>query len=381
MQDKRQGRVVNQEARMQYIKKQKRSKRILIVFGILTWGFIALNLFLLLQVQARTKGINELLERANSHLAMQEQDFNLSSGEDEVIKNPGASEPGGAVYGEAEPQPVSNLEQSYASRCGLESVDKPVDRSEKEVLLRLKELGAESSLIQGIWENNEKYPKKLLEALANNPEMADFVSGYSQTTAKAAGGLTDRERNESFPLFLQWDPRWGYIEYGDGSCIGLAGCGPTCLSMVLYYLTNDDGLTPDKLAAYSMDNGYYMSGTGTAWALLSEVPGIYGIDVSEPAASKRELEAALDEGGLVICSMGKGDFTVAGHFIVIYGYDEEGFLVNDPNCVARSRKHWTWEEIEKQIKHTWVFSKGDAKDVTGYYGGNYRDTAVQYSVR
>ena len=47
----------------------------------------------------------------------------------------------------------------------------------------------------------------------------------------------------SDPLFLQWDPRWGYTEYGEDSFLGLSGCGPTCLSMVLYYLTGDKSLT------------------------------------------------------------------------------------------------------------------------------------------
>ena len=55
--------------------------------------------------------------------------------------------------------------------------------------------------------------------------------------------------------------------------------------------------------------------------------------------------------------MGQGDFTVSGHFIVIYGYDDGGFWVNDPNCVARSRREWTFEEIEDQIKKIWAYEK------------------------
>jgi hypothetical protein len=54
--------------------------------------------------------------------------------------------------------------------------------------------------------------------------------------------------------------------------------------------------------------------------------------------------------------MAPGDFTAAGHFIVLYGYDEEGFLVNDPNCAARSRQHWSWNVLEGQIKNMWAYS-------------------------
>lgn len=245
--------------------------------------------------------------------------------------------------------------ESYPDIWGLDWVDRPVERTFDQVLERLEKLSEESDLIKEVYGSSYLYPDKLLEALANNPEMAGFVAGYPDAEKKASGGLTEEEKTQAFPLFLQWDPRWGYAEYGDASCIGLAGCGPTCLSMVLYYLTGDETLTPDKIGAYSMNNGYYISGTGTAWALLSDVPGMYGVKVGQPEASEREMQKALDDGRIIICSMGPGDFTAAGHFVVIYGYEDQGFLVNDPNCVARSRLHWTYEEIGSQIKHVWTF--------------------------
>ena len=127
--------------------------------------------------------------------------------------------------------------------------------------------------------------------------------------------------------------------------------------MMLYYLLGDENITPDVIAEYSMENGYYMSGTGTAWKLLEDVAAVYGVSVDQPKASEKTLKNALDQGEIVICSMKPGDFTAGGHFVVIYGYDEEGFLINDPNCVARSRKTWTFEEIRRQIKHTWVYEK------------------------
>ena len=45
---------------------------------------------------------------------------------------------------------------------------------------------------------------------------------------------------------------------------------------------------------------------------------------------------------------------------MIYGYDSEGFCVNDSNCVARSREKWTYDRIKKQIKHIWVYEKEGA---------------------
>ena len=261
-------------------------------------------------------------------------------------------------------------EIDYVNLCGLSEVEVPIHRSRAEALVRLKELSKEDEIIADIYKNNRSYSDNMITALANNPEMADFVAGYLNTPAKATGaGLTEGEKEQEYPLFLQWDPRWGYAEYGDDSNIGLAGCGPVCLSMALYYLLRDESITPDKIAEYSMKNGYYVSGTGTAWSLMSDVPAKYGVDVSQPGVSEQTIKKALDQGDIIICSMKPGDFTAIGHFIVIYGYDENGFQVNDPNCVARSREPWLFEQIGKQIKHIWVLSekKLDTGEQVEYY--------------
>lgn len=250
-----------------------------------------------------------------------------------------------------------NGDQTYADFCGLDEVEAPVKREPEEVLRRLEELGQENEQIAAIIQNYEEFPDKMLEALANNPEMTDFVAGYPTASQEASGGLTDMEKNQEHPLFLQWDPRWGYASYGDDSNIGLAGCGPVSLSMALYYLTGDDSMTPDVLADYAMKNGYYMAGTGTAWALMTDVPGRYGVSVTQPGIEEFCLKQELDAGHVIICAMRPGDFTALGHFIVIYGYDEEGFRINDPNCVARSRKSWPYDQIRWQIKQLWSLGK------------------------
>lgn len=261
----------------------------------------------------------------------------------------------GMVQTSTDEQSPDNLNDvDYVDSLDTWEVGRPAERTEAEVLQRLSELGQTSSLIEGIYQKHSQYPKELLAALANNPEMADFVSGYPDNGA--TGGITASEKEQEFPLFLQWDRRWGYESYGD-SCIGLAGCGPTCLSMVLFYLTRDETHTPDSISTYSMKNGYYVEGTGSSWALMEDVPKLYGIKVSSVSSTANNMRAVLDNGGIIICAMGKGDFTISGHYIVIYGYDSEGFMVNDPNCVARSGRRWTFSEIEKQIKNIWVYDK------------------------
>lgn len=343
--------------------RQRKNGRIIIACGIAAWFFIALNLFLLTRMQARMKDMREFLNTTYSRLTLVQQELERrGSG----VGNGGTAaaagwapttpqQPGDAVTAGT----GSVLAGSYASLWGMEEVDAPKVRSREEVLRRLKSLGAENDTIREIYEDRAAYPEKLLEALANNPEMAGFVSGYTGVESKAREGLTREEKAAEYPLFLQWDPRWGYVKYGKDSCIALSGCGPTCLAMAMFYLTGDESFTPDAMAAYSMKNGHYIPGVGTAWALLTELPPLYGVKVGEPGIAEEELQKALDGGKVLICSMQAGDFTAGGHFVVVYGWDEEGFLINDPNCVARSLRRWTWEEIGDQVRHIWSL-EGDA---------------------
>lgn len=248
-------------------------------------------------------------------------------------------------------------ETDYVSSISTENVGKPIQRTSMEIMQKISELGQENPVINDIYNNYSLYPENWLAALANNPEMAGFVAGYLDGDKNSAEKLTNLEKEQEFPLFLQWDPRWGYESYGD-SCIGLAGCGPTCMSMVLFYLTGDENLTPGRIAAYSMENDYYVEGTGTAWALMKDMPKLYGINVTNPKVTEKSIKNVLDNDGIIICAMGEGDFTLSGHFIVIYGYGISGFMVNDPNCVARSSRRWTFDELEPQIKNIWAYEKG-----------------------
>ncbi len=265
------------------------------------------------------------------------------------------------IFGDQEIEEAQSIADQIQDAGGQE-VSKPVERTEEEVLERLGELAQESDAIRSVYENCAAYPDELLSALANNPEMADFATGYPEGFGEERSDedcrLTADECGQAHPLFLQWDTRWGYCPYGTQSCIGLAGCGPTCLSMALFYLTGDDRLTPDRIAEYAMNNGYYVDGTGTAWALMEDVPKLYGIQVTSLSAAAGNLTAVLDNGGVIICSVGRGDFTTSGHYIVIYGYDSGGFLVNDPNCIARSARKWTFSELKPQLKNIWAYTKG-----------------------
>lgn len=203
--------------------------------------------------------------------------------------------------------------------------------------------------------NEDLYPEALIKDLKRNPEILDFADGYLTADTEATGGLTLEERLKKYPLFIQWDERWGYAPYGENN-IGISGCGPTCLSMVLYSLTRDKTLTPDVLAELAMDKGYYVSGSGTSWLFMTGIAPQYGVFAGELTSwTKDTVEQYLNDGKLIICSMRPGDFTDTGHFIVLIGSSDGKLLVNDPFSYTNSSKVWEYDTIDSQCKHMWYY--------------------------
>ena len=262
-------------------------------------------------------------------------------------------------------EPEGKKELSYLEQCELDYVEPPVKRNREQALEKIREMSQYFPLLHIVYDNQEQYGNSLIMALAGNPEMADFAAGLLTREHIVTGGLRDDEVPEDYPLFLQWDIRWGYMPYGStGGNMGSSGCGPACLSMAIFYLTGDRTCTPDAVAKYSEDNGYYVAGAGTAWSLLYDYPTTHGLTSVSVGKSESSFKAELDKGNILICSVREGNFTTGGHFILIYGYDENGFKVNDPKCIYRSRLSWTYKQIKGDIKKTWSIGKLETKAAT-----------------
>lgn len=234
-------------------------------------------------------------------------------------------------------------------------LSKPVDYSLNQAIRQLEQMEASDERYAQIVENAEKYPEKLLINLANNPEMIAFVADYKGNTRDYdKAELTEKELQEEYPLFLQWDKRWGYLAYGDDSNVAISGCGPTTLAMAVVALTGNEEATPAAIAKFAMQEGYYMSGTGTMWSLMTEGAAAYGVRSEQINISQIEIKQHLDQGDIVICSVRQGDFTTGGHFILLYDYDDEGFSINDPFSLYRSGQKWDYGKIRSQIKAVWA---------------------------
>ena len=232
-------------------------------------------------------------------------------------------------------------------------VGSPAYYSMEEIQTRLKNLADRYPEFQTIYDHMDQYPEALLNNLCCNPNMLDFALGYQENYDTTSGTLEASEL-DGIPLFIQWDKRWGYDAYGN-DVIGLSGCGPTCLSMIVIGLTKNQEATPDKLADYATEHGYYEQNSGTKWSFMDEVAAVYGVQGYYIYLSKDNMQEELSQGHPLVCAMRSGDFTSQGHFIVIAGMEGDKFLVHDPNSIERSQQLWDYDTLQYQISAIWAF--------------------------
>lgn len=232
-------------------------------------------------------------------------------------------------------------------------VGSPAHYSMEELQTRLKNLADRYPEFQTIYDHMDQYPEALLNNLCCNPNMLDFALGYQENYDTTSGTLEASEL-DGIPLFIQWDKRWGYDAYGN-DVIGLSGCGPTCLSMIVIGLTKNQEATPDKLADYATEHGYYEQNSGTKWSFMDEVAAVYGVQGYYIYLSKDNMQEELSQGHPLVCAMRSGDFTSQGHFIVIAGMEGDKFRVHDPNSIERSQQLWDYDILQYQISAIWAF--------------------------
>lgn len=200
------------------------------------------------------------------------------------------------------------------------------------------------------------YPDGVIELLDKNPETVDFVENYpKKKDSKPAETIGDSLQPGSIPLLLQWDERWGYSTYGT-SIIAISGCGPTCMAMVASGLNQDPSITPAKVASFGTQHSYVDEENNTYWSFMREAGASWNLSCYEGLLGETQVSAELSAGHPIICSVGPGNFTQIGHFIVLTGYENGNVTVNDPFSKANSETLWNFSQIKDQIRAMWVYS-------------------------
>lgn len=179
--------------------------------------------------------------------------------------------------------------------------------------------------------------------------MATLVTGVAQAAV------------EKPVSFLQYDSEWGSESYslysGYSQTIASSGCGPTSAAMVVNYYA-DASVKPDEMCEYSLYNGYRTSSEGTAWGFFESVAKEYDLDFMQTSSSSEALKwMESKEDPLIVCSMGPGNWTSAGHFILLWDVKDGVAYINDPASESKSRTENSFKYMASQCKQYFCFDK------------------------
>lgn len=161
------------------------------------------------------------------------------------------------------------------------------------------------------------------------------------------------------PLQLQTDERWKATPYGTGenNTLEKNGCAIVSLSMVASYLDGVEVL-PQAVLDWSQDN-YFVEGQGTNWTIFGDFATVKGY-LFEEVLDITAVESHLSQGHPVIISVQPGKFTETGHIMVLTGYSDGKFWLNDPNDSeekGHSKTQYTAEELTSEAMNYWAIYK------------------------
>lgn len=217
----------------------------------------------------------------------------------------------------------------------------------------LKENMDKDPKLNWLYENFDKLDEIEQRLVGNDTDTGEFI--YNKYKNKTNFKMSDGESvdlNRKTPYFLQWDNRWAYDDLAN-SCIGIAGCGPTSMSMVVRSFIDDESINPKTISNDAHD---FMTDNGIAWEFFFHEANKFNLNISEIPVNEESLIKALNDGPLIV-SVTPGYFTTNGHIIVIDSYKDNKFLINDPNSVKNSHISWSFDDISNQILKIWAISK------------------------
>lgn len=152
--------------------------------------------------------------------------------------------------------------------------------------------------------------------------------------------------------YNQTDDRWRDKIYGEDNTIGVYGCGPTTLAMLVSSLTQTNA-TPHQIATWAYDNGYFCNNSGSYHTIIPEGSEHFGLNVSSSSRlNSEDLINELSSGKFIVVLLNKGQFTSDGHFVILRGISKSGnVLVADSKSLKNSLKEWDVDIFIQEAKY------------------------------
>ncbi|MGO4987727.1 MAG: C39 family peptidase [Gallicola sp.] len=206
-----------------------------------------------------------------------------------------------------------------------------------------------------IVDNIDNLSDPLIKLSGNNFDAIDFVAKSIDPAVENKFRYPESINSEKFPYYIQWDDRWGYEKYA-GGIIGYTGCAPTVMAMAVSGITGTK-TTPAEMAKIAEENGF-SNDSGTGWDYYPFMAKEYGLQLEELPKDDRQMKKHLQEGHPIIISVKPGQFTQVGHIMMLVGVDEDGkYIINDPNNLQNTQKHWEYSEFQGDLKKIWALYK------------------------
>lgn len=273
--------------------------------------------------------------------------------------------------------PAASSSTAQASSSASTSASSGTDLSADQVTSALEKAGVEDSVAEQagtLSESDDRFKKiaanidayatdgssvlqKLVTLAVDDPKAIDFVETWPDDYPSNKGdAYTEEVTKGTVPQLYQWDARWGYTVYS-GTTFALTGCCPTSLSMVYMGLTGSTDKTPYTMGQLARSDGFETATDGTDGAFLTADAAKLGLTCTQIDVSTTALKSALDEGAVVICNVGPGDFTTGGHYFVIVKMDGQSQLtIRDPYSSVRSAKTWDADRVLNQTIALYAFT-------------------------
>ena len=247
-----------------------------------------------------------------------------------------------------------NKGEDFVNNLDVVNETKPVYKTDRrdDLIKNLEDPAKKDPKAKWVYDNFKNLTDTEAYLTGNDPDTIEFVYNMNHNIKDFPYKEGESIKlNRPTPYYIQWDNRWAYQELSDIN-IGVAGCGPTSMAMVLARLRNDPSITPKTTGE---DAKEYMVEEGIAWSFFKDEANKYGYKCEDLEKDKQKMIEALKKGPLIV-SVERGYFTLAGHIFVIDSYKDGKFIINDPNSIKNTMREWDYEQIQDQIVHIWKFS-------------------------
>lgn len=194
---------------------------------------------------------------------------------------------------------------------------------------------------------NMLYSDETFEMAYKYPFMQNNYENMSFTPEELDGGAVYMD-----------DERWIYEDYG----VKAQGCVAVAVTMANLAVKHNSDADPVKVMAYADEMGWCGLG-GIEQTAVKDILTHFGMSAEEHFFDKdngekiteAELKSAVDTEGTAVMAAVRGE-TFGNHALIIRGYDENGFYINDPASSERTAKVWDFSIFENELSYYWIIS-------------------------